>query len=442
MVMDEGSRDRAARPLRLLLAATPVEGHTNPLLAIVRMARARGHEVLFATVDHLAPTVEAAGARRIPMAPGADNDLRRLEQVFPERASLPPGPAQFRFDMEHLFIDPMPAQAETLRDAIARHAPDVIIVDSAFLGVIPLLLDRLGKRPPIVACGITILTLERPDGATFGLGLPPTDDEAERVRYRDMAAEIDAGLATPIRAHLDSKLAAAGLPGLPFPFFPSLVLLPDAYLQPTARSFEYGFDLPANLHFVGPLPPPPRDHARPDWWDELDGPRRVVLVTQGTVANSDFSELIEPAIAALADRDDLLVVVTTGNRPVTDVRGPLPANVRIETFLDFHALLPRVDVLVTNGGYGTVCLALQAGIPIVAVGRTEDKAEVGARVAWTGVGIELPTQKPTASELRDAIGRASDEQHFRDCARTLAHDLAAIDTEETIFSLLHELAGR
>ena len=43
----------------------------------------------------------------------------------------------------------------------------------------------------------------------------------------------------------------------------------------------------------------------------------------------------------------------------------------------------------TNGGYGGVQYALRYGVPIVATGGKEDKPEVGARVAWSGVGRRI-----------------------------------------------------
>lgn len=39
--------------------------------------------------------------------------------------------------------------------------------------------------------------------------------------------------------------------------------------------------------------------------------RPVVHVTQGTIANKDFGQLIAPTLRALAD-EDVLVVVSTG----------------------------------------------------------------------------------------------------------------------------------
>jgi UDP:flavonoid glycosyltransferase YjiC (YdhE family) len=45
----------------------------------------------------------------------------------------------------------------------------------------------------------------------------------------------------------------------------------------------------------------------------LDGTRKVVLVTQGTVANHNFGLLVAPTLAALASEPDVLVVATAGD---------------------------------------------------------------------------------------------------------------------------------
>lgn len=119
-----------------------------------------------------------------------------------------------------------------------------------------------------------------------------------------------------------------------------------------------------------------------------------MLVTQGTVSNHDFSQLIAPTLAALADEPDLLVVATAGGRSSAAIPGPIPDNARVADYLPLEKLLPRVDALVTNGGYGTVNQALGHGIPLVTAGLSEDKPDVCARVAWSGAGIDLHTSTP------------------------------------------------
>ena len=49
---------------------------------------------------------------------------------------------------------------------------------------------------------------------------------------------------------------------------------------------------------------------------------------------------------------------------------------------------------VTNGGYTGVTTALHHGVPLVQAGSTEEKAEIGRRVAWSGVGVRIRWHAP------------------------------------------------
>ncbi len=197
----------------------------------------------------------------------------------------------------------------------------------------------------------------------------------------------------------------------------------DAIVQFTVPAFEYPrSDAPPTLHFVGPVGATGSRAPRPEWWDDLDGGRPVVHVTQGTIANKDFGQLIGPTLEAMAD-DDVLVAVSTGGRPL-DTLPPLPDNARAAEYLPYDELLPRTDVFVTNGGYGGVQYALRHGVPIVATGGKEDKPEVGGRVVWSGVGRRIRTERPSPRALRRAIRDVLDTPRYRDASRRIAVDMA------------------
>ena len=119
--------------------------------------------------------------------------------------------------------------------------------------------------------------------------------------------------------------------------------------------------------------------------------------------------LVVPTLAALASEPDVLVVVTAGGRSSATIPGPIPDNARLADYLPLDWLFPKVDAIVTNGGYGTVNQALSYGIPIVGAGASEDKPDVNARVAWSGVGIDLQTNTPVPEALRAAVRNVLDE---------------------------------
>jgi UDP:flavonoid glycosyltransferase YjiC (YdhE family) len=158
------------------------------------------------------------------------------------------------------------------------------------------------------------------------------------------------------------------------------------------------------------------------------------------VANHNLGLLIAPTLAALANEPDVLVVATTGGRPVEAIPGPAPSNARLATYLPFEWLLPRVDVLVTNGGYGSVNQAMSFGIPLVTAGMTEDKADVNARVAWSGVGVNLATNDPTPEAIREAVRTVLDRPAYHMRASRMADEFADIDTRSEVLRIISRLA--
>jgi UDP:flavonoid glycosyltransferase YjiC (YdhE family) len=291
-------------------------------------------------------------------------------------------------------------------------------------------------------CGTSVLHVRRDDGAPSFVGLPPATSPAQRDEYAAIADEQDRLLHGPVGVRLNQCLARLGAPPLPIRLFESGAELADAYLQLSVPGFEYPRMTAHRAQFIGAMPIVPDQAPVPAWGHELDGSSKVVLVTQGTVANHDFGQLVMPTLAALENESDLLVVVTTGGRPTAAIAGRIPRNARISSYLPFEWLLPKVDVLVTNGGYGSVNQALSFGIPLVSAGLTEDKAEVNARIAWSGVGVNLATNEPTPQALRSGVRAVLDRPEYRLRAKRMAAEYAAIDTRAEILRAVHKLTQR
>jgi MGT family glycosyltransferase len=427
--------------MKILVASTPATGHMNPMLAIARILMIEGHEVAIYTGSAFRGRVEAAGAKFFPLPPDADIDLTDPFAKIPELKVLPPGPDWLRVAMERFFVDNIPAQHADLQRLLHEFVPDVIVGDDMFFGVLPMLLGQRSKRPPVVLCGTSILHWPREDGAPPYLGLPPATTLKQRAEYAALARDFYEVVDRPVGLRLNRLLKEMGVGPLSMTLHQSSVGLADAYLQLSAPGFEYPRDIPRSVHFVGTPPIIPNQVPPPPWAHELDGSRRVVLVTQGTVANHNLNLLVWPTLAALADEPDVLVVATLGGRPIDAIPGPVPSNARVASFLPFEWLLPKVDVLVTNGGYGSVNQAMSFGIPLVTAGLTEDKADVNARVAWSGVGVNLATNEPSSEALRAAVRAALDEPGYRLRAGQMAYEFAAIDTQSEISRIVSELVA-
>ncbi|AYE96640.1 glycosyl transferase [Mycobacterium paragordonae] len=403
----------------IIIGSIPAQGHVTPMLAVARNFVERGDHVRFITGARFADRVRATGASHIPLPADADYD-ETLFDTLPERAKLK-GTRAVAFDVEHIFVRPAKSQYEAVMAAHASRPADAVLIDPAFSSGAMLIGHRRPDRPAIVVCGVVPLPIPSADTAPFGMGLPPAK-WANRPRNAALAVLHRRILrqANMVGGEIYRQLHGAELPHSLLEWYSHV----DAFVQFTVPAFEYPrSDAPKTLHFAGALCPAGSDVDLPDWWSDLDGTRPVVHVTQGTVANVDYRQVIAPTLQALAG-EDVLVVVSTGGRPL-DMLPPLPENARAATFLPYDELLPRTDVYVTNGGYGGVQYALRHGVPIVATGGKEDKPEVGARVAWSGVGRRLRTERPTPRALRRSILAVLEQPRYREASGRIAAEMAA-----------------
>jgi UDP:flavonoid glycosyltransferase YjiC (YdhE family) len=293
-----------------------------------------------------------------------------------------------------------------------------------------------GRQIPVLVAGVLPLTVSSRDTAPFGTGLAPSNSRLGRIRNKGLNLLVSRILFGKIQRIAQGHMRDLGVQPLPC-FVLDGFSLADRFLQLSSAGFEYPrSDLRGDVSFVGPVLPAAAGSVLPAWWPELGGDRPVVLVTQGTVANSDLGLLIAPTLQALADQNVLVVATTGDEASAALLRTSAPANARVEAFLPYSELLDEVQLMITNGGYGGVQFALSRGVPLVVAGDTEDKPEIAARVAWSGAGINLRTGSPTADAIADAVRRVLTEPEFRVGAQRLRDEMAATTPLETIAGAL------
>lgn len=424
--------------MKILMASTPATGHLNPLIGIATFLIEDGHDVIFLSGTAYRARIEKSGATFHALPGEADVDLRDLPAVVPELDGIEPGLEWLRVAVERIFVDRVSDQYEGLREVLRNFPADAIVGDDMFFGLLPLLLGPRANRPAVLVCGTSVLHWRREDKAPLFIGLPPAETAAQLTEYEGIAKEYDERVDQPTLRRINLALKKFGVGPLTIPIFEATVGFADTYLQLSVPSFEFPRTIPSSVNFIGSLPIVPGQASLPSWAKDLDGKRKVVLVTQGTVANHDFGLLVGPTLAALADEPDILVVATAGGRSIDAIPGPIPNNVRLAEYLPFEWLLPKVDVLVTNGGYGSVNQALSFGIPIIAAGLTEDKADVNARIAWSGAGINLKTNNPTADAIQTAVRTIIDTPDCRQRAQILAAEFATFDAKAETLRLLRQ----
>ena len=218
--------------MKILLASIPATGHFNPILVAARILKEAGHETAIYTSVVFRDKIERAEVRFFPLPEDADQGVRDFIASFLEKHKVTPGPEELVKAYTGVFIDPMISQFRGLQAILKEFCPDVVIHETSFAGVIPMLLGPRSERPASVYLGITALPLERADGAPWGPGLLPSEDPEKRKEYAEIARNMNEKKDLPMRSAADKMLADIGLPPLPASLFASEAMLADLILQP------------------------------------------------------------------------------------------------------------------------------------------------------------------------------------------------------------------
>lgn len=419
---------------RFLMTTGAAVGHVTPSMPIARKLVERGHEVVWLTGRMYRERVETTGARFHPLPKEIDPGEMEIYEFLPRLKELK-GPAQIKYYAKHVFLDACVPVIESIDRVLARFPADVLVGDTISLGLF--FRSEMGGPPSAM---ISLLPAVGPsrDTAPFGLGLLPGKNLITKTRNRLLNFVTYRVLLRDITTYANNVRRELGLKPLNGPFFSGMCEIPSLIMHISTPAFEYPrSDQPENVRFIGPiLPEPDPTFQSPHWWSDLNGSEPVILVNQGTIAKN-LDNLIVPTIKGLKEQQMLVVAV-----PVKEGQlGELPANVRAEPFIPFGHLLPNVNVMVTNGGYGGTQRALAQGIPLVVAGETDDKMEVAARVEWAGAGINLRKQRPSPGEVRDAVKEVLVNPVYRENAKRIQSDFAKYDAPTRAAELLEALAS-
>lgn len=175
---------------------------------------------------------------------------------------------------------------------------------------------------------------------------------------------------------------------------------------------------------------PTASHGAGADWPEGDGPR-VFTYMKGEYAP------VEAVLKALREgpAQTLAYVPNLAPDVARRVAGP---RLRIApAALDMRSVCAQADVVVCNAGSGTVCTALQAGLPVLLFPMHAEQLLFSMRVSASGAGLHL-----LETEARERTGRALNrllkEPDFREAARGFADRYGADATRD----VAAEVAGR
>jgi UDP:flavonoid glycosyltransferase YjiC (YdhE family) len=404
---------------KFLFATMPFDGHFNPLTSIAMHLKAQGHDVRWYAGPSYARKLADLDIPHFQFQRAREVSGENIAELFPERAGLK-GPKLLSFDLEQVFVANVEHHYHDILEARETFPFDALLCDPGFYAA-HLIAAKLNPRVYTVGVGPLVgLSGEPPPF----FGLKPARTIVDKMVHRVARALLTSTMRQGVKTY-NRALAAEGLPSVAVGDFVELTRrCATYYFQSGVPGFEYPRrSLPTNVKFVGPLLPYKAGTRQLPFELEqkLQRYRSVIVVSQGTVDNTNPEKLFVPALEALKGGSHL-VVATTGGKNTADLRRRYPEeNVVVEDFVDFGLLFGHTDLFICNGGYGSILLALSNGVPVLSAGVREGKNDINARVDYFGFGVDLKSEGPTPAKIAKSVTRIlTDERFARNVARVRA----------------------
>lgn len=172
-----------------------------------------------------------------------------------------------------------------------------------------------------------------------------------------------------------------GLPPLPDDII-YIYAAGDTVLYPDLKKMVPTPGAPKSHHHIGPVLWEPHT-ALPSWWNTVPSDRPCVFVTVGSTGRWDA---LERVVRALRKLPVVTLVATSGRGTIESV----PNQVFVADYLPGIETCKRSDLVICNGGSGTVYQALSLGVPVLGLAANIDQMSVMTLVEEHGAGRCIP----------------------------------------------------
>jgi UDP:flavonoid glycosyltransferase YjiC (YdhE family) len=403
--------------MRILLAATPAASHLAPILGIARLLAGQEHESMVLTASHFRTRVRATGASFASLPPAIDHELAGSPTSISRQA-----------------VDVMGQQHRALSRCIDSFRPQAVIVDDRFLGAVPLMLAPRQDRPLVACCGTSGMPLGLADQGLRVARPSPIAPHHPRAPQHRSQPPLDVPVAA-LKARNEAELRSLAL-SPPWNPFDIAQRCADLYWQAGVPDIHLTQTSPQHIRYVGLWPRAEPSGDLPVWAEPHQDGRRRIVVRQAVNADTP-DPLAASTIEALADRSDLVVMVTGGGIASRGMN--LARNATLMPQFAVDALLPYAHALISTTDFETILKALACGVPMALAGPSGEGDQHVGKVAKSGAAIALATATPDTAEIRAAVDRLlAVDSSYRHAAHAIADRFANYDGAAIILNSLAE----
>jgi MGT family glycosyltransferase len=417
--------------MKIAFVCIDAAGHLNPMTALARAVKARGHEVVCVALPQAKAVAEAA---QLPFAAYAKGEFSAEAQraALLRYSSLHGGEAG-AYSRE-LTKAGLAAAFKHLPRTLREIRAGAVVLDQVHfgLGLVPM---HLGIPYAHASCAVHLDLTGTTPLPMFGW--PHASTEEELQRSREAATQFRRVL-QPLRSLAETYAASAGIRvDWTDPWATQSQL---AWVTQMPREFDFpASHWPSCFHHTGPWYDANGRAPVVFPWQQLTG-QPLIYASMGTLLNGTarpFGAILEAARA----NPGLQMVLSIGANLDPTQLPSLPANAVVVRYAPQFELLKRAAVCITHAGMNTTLEALAQGVPLLAIPVGTDQPGVAARIRHTRTGIPVPFDAATPARIAAALREILEDGSYRENAMAMQSAIHRADGLQRGAGLLEEAFG-
>lgn len=394
--------------MKIGFVGLPLTGHLNPMTALARNFKARGHDAILFGVPDAEPAARAAGLR-FTVYGEREFPCGSIEQLWRPVAKLR-GDDVVRYSLANMSPALLRVGLQYLPQKFLQTGIEALVIDSVyfFLSLIPMRM----KMP--FAHAHYVLNLDFSGSTPLVFRTWPYDTAPEALSRNHEVLKMLGEFLAPVAQAAIPYAENAGMHidwNDPYATMSKLAIVSQI---PKAFDFPVG-TWPRHFHYAGPFHD--RNGREPVAfpWEKLSG-KPLIYSSLGTLVNG-MENIFRVILHAASCLPDLQFVLSLGRNVDADDLGLIPENVIAVQRTPQMELLERASLCITHAGLNTVLESLANGVPMVAVPIGYDQPGVAARIKYHRVGEFVEVPQFTVDSLTDLIRLVISDPNYRDKAR-------------------------
>lgn len=372
---------------KYLIMIPPHFGHIYPTLGWGHELICRGHEVVWIGLSEIDDTVFPVGGTFM-FPPEFRQYKEEIAHIFKrenEGTNITSN-KMIQWSFESVWLPLHDIMMDGIEQVIRREQPDLIVHDE-------------GLKAVAVAAHLLRIPYVTSISSVPGLHCPNTS----------LMQADDLWVQAKMNAILEEH-------SIHTPVFNSPLL----NLVYSSESFCSEASFPNQYSFVGPMVSgrPSADKAMDIDFEKIATP--IVYVSIGTLLKDIKKAFFSKVVEAL---ENLPMTVLLSVDP--DVFEKWPSNFIPQSHWSQLGLLPKVDVVVSHGGFNTVNETLYFGKPMLIIPLSVDQFNNARLVERSGCGLKLRYRRLTASQLRDGVLELLKNGTIQEAAQNVSEGLKA-----------------